>query len=94
MSDKPKVVSLRGGHIPASQVVTDPSLIQSVQEILGKAEAGEIKGMCCVYLDKDESVGFSIDGHTVSYRTLGALRMMTRHIEDCILGEEEDLDIG
>lgn len=94
MSDKPKVVSLRGGHVPVAQKAVDPGFVEDVRQLLQKAEDGEIKGMCCVYLDNDDSVGFLISGHTVSYRTLGALHMMMRHIECSLIEEEEELGIG
>jgi hypothetical protein len=94
MSDEHKIVSLRGGPVSAGRRKADPALVSDVGHLLERAEAGEMKGICCVYLDPDDSVGFSISGNIVSYRTLGALRMITRHIEDSIIEEEEDEGLG
>jgi hypothetical protein len=70
-----KVVSLTGGPVPqAGEVRQD--VIETLQEMLSAARAGDLQGLFCVAYHADEAHMLWKVGTSGGYSTIGALKVM------------------
>lgn len=81
-----KVVTLHGNTAPDPRV-PDPDTIAVIEDLLERAEAGEIQGVAAVVAYHDESAGQFAGGHVVTTRALGEIQLMSARIVRQMVGE-------